>query len=128
MPSEKLSLKGEAAVVHKKRRRFTRDDLELTLLSLPTVAWFIAFCYIPLFGIVFAFKNYKYKPGKGFLYSLFVHSKWVGLKNFKFLFKSPDLINIFKNTLGYNIIFIIIGVIILSTMLINYLFSDTSGK
>lgn len=110
MPSEKLSIKGEAPAIKPKRKRFTRDDLELTLLSLPTVAWFLAFCYIPMFGVVFAFKNYKYKPGKGFLYSLFVHSKWVGLKNFKFLFKSPDLINIFKNTLGYNIIFICIGV------------------
>ena len=92
--TETLSIKGEAPI-KKKRRRFTWDDFELTLLSLPTVAWFIAFCYIPLFGIVFAFKNYKYKPGKGFIYSLFVHSKWVGLKNFKFLFKSPDIVNIF---------------------------------
>ena len=96
--------------VRKRRRRFTLDDLELTLLSLPTVAWFIAFCYIPLFGIVFAFKNYKVKAGKGFIYSLFVHSKWVGFKNFEFLFRSPDLANIFRNTIGYNIIFLLIGV------------------
>jgi putative aldouronate transport system permease protein len=94
----------------KKKRRFSWDDFELTLISLPTVAWFIAFCYIPLFGIVFAFKNYKYKPGKGFIYSLFVHSKWVGLKNFEFLFRSPDIKNIFRNTICYNVIFIIIGV------------------
>ncbi|MBQ7865599.1 MAG: sugar ABC transporter permease [Clostridia bacterium] len=107
--AETLSLKGEAPV-KKTKRRFTWDDLELTLLSLPTVAWFIAFCYVPLFGIVFAFKNYKYKPGKGFIYSLFVHSKWVGWKNFKFLFKSPDIANIFRNTIGYNIIFICIGI------------------
>ena len=57
-----LSIKGEAPI-KKKRRRFTWDDFELTLLSLPTVLWLIAFCYIPLFGIVLAFKNYKYKPG-----------------------------------------------------------------
>lgn len=101
-----------SASARKKRRRFTKDDLELSLLSLPSTLWFIAFCYLPLFGIVFAFKNYKYKPGKGFLYSLFVHSKWVGLKNFEFLFRSPDLRNIFRNTIGYNIIFIIIGITI----------------
>ena len=105
-----LSIKGEAPIKRKKRRRFTWDDFELTLLSLPTVIWFIAFCYIPLFGIIFAFKNYKYKPGKGFLYSLFVSSKWVGLKNFEFLFRSPDIANIFRNTLGYNIIFLLIGI------------------
>ena len=120
MSVDRLSIKGEVPV---KRRRFRKDDLELTLLTLPTVLWFIAFCYVPLFGIIFAFKNYKYKPGKGFLYSLFVHSKWVGLENFEFLLRSPDLANIFRNTLGYNVIFIIIGVIILTTLLINKIFS-----
>lgn len=93
----------------KKRRRFSRDDFELMSISLPTVAWYIAFCYLPMFGIVFAFKNYKLAPGKGFIYSLFVNSKWVGLDNFKFIFKSPDLANIIRNTLSYNIVFIIIG-------------------
>ena len=120
MTPEKLSVKGEARVIKPKRRRFTRDDLELTLLSLPTVAWFLAFCYIAMFGIVFAFKNYKYKPGKSFLYSLFVHSKWVGLKNFRFLFRSPDVVNIFRNTLGYNIVFIIIGVTVPVALAISF--------
>jgi len=96
--------------VRKRRRRLTKDDLELTGLSFFTVVWFVAFCYIPFFGIVFAFKNYKLAPGKGFLYSLFVNSKWVGLQNFKFLFRSPDLANIMRNTLGYNLTFINIGV------------------
>lgn len=108
-PVDTLSIKGEVPM-KKKRRRFTWDDFELTLLSLPTVIWFIAFCYIPLFGIVFAFKNYKVKRGKGFIYSLFVNSKWVGLKNFKFLFLSSDIVNIFRNTLCYNLVFIVIGV------------------
>ena len=110
MRKDNLSVKGGEHVVRKKRRRFTWDDLELTLLSIPSIAWLIAFCYVPMFGIVFAFKNYKYKPGKGFIYSLFVSSKWVGLKNFEFLFRSPDIANIFRNTLGYNIIFLLIGI------------------
>ena len=112
MRKDKPGLKDGEHVVRKKRKRFTWDDLELTLLSIPAIAWLIAFCYVPMFGIVFAFKNYKYKPGKGFLYSLFVSSKWVGLKNFEFLFRSPDIANIFRNTVGYNIIFIIIGITI----------------
>ncbi len=94
----------------KRRRRFTKDDLELTGLSFCTVLWFISFCYVPFFGIVFAFKNYKFAPGKGFIYSLFVNSKWVGFRNFEFLFKTPDIGNILRNTLGYNVIFIVIGV------------------
>ena len=106
---ETVSIKGEAPIKRRKRR-FTWDDFELTLLSLPTVIWFMAFCYVPLFGIVFAFKNYKVKRGKGFIYSLFVNSKWVGLKNFKFLFLSSDIYNIFRNTICYNLTFIIIGI------------------
>lgn len=113
-----LSIKGECAPLKKKRRRFTWDDLELTFLSLPTVLWFIAFCYVPLFGIIFAFKNYKYKPGKGFIYSLFVHSNWVGLDNFEFLFRSPDIANIFRNTIVYNVIFLLIGITLPVTLAI----------
>lgn len=65
MRPDRIDLKGEAPI--KPRKRFRRDDLALTLLSLPTVIWFIAFSYIPLFGIVFAFKHYRYKPGKGMI-------------------------------------------------------------
>jgi len=118
MRDERPDVKGVMPTIKKKRKRFSWDDVELTLLSLPTIAWLIAFCYVPMFGIVFAFKNYKYKPGKGFLYSLFVSSKWVGLKNFEFLFRSPDIANIFRNTICYNIIFIIIGVTLPVTLAI----------
>ena len=119
-----------APALRHKRRRFTLDDLQLTLISLPTVLWYVAFCYLPLFGIVFAFKNYKVAPGKSFLYSLFVHSKWVGFDNFRFLFKSPDLSNIIRNTIGYNIIFIIIGVTVpvALAILISQLYSRRLAK
>lgn len=112
------------------KKRFSLDDLELALLSAPAVAWFLAFCYIPLFGIVFAFKNYKYKPGKGFIYSLFVSSKWVGLKNFEFLFRSPDVAIIFRNTLCYNIVFLLIGVTVpvMLAMMIVQLYSRRLAK
>mgnify|MGYP002854906790 CR=1 FL=1 len=110
MNRKRLISTGVPAQKRKRHKRFTQDDLELTLLSLPTVLWFIAFCFVPLFGIIFAFKNYKVKAGMGFIYSLFVHSKWVGLKNFEFLFRSPDLANILRNTIGYNVIFLLIGI------------------
>lgn len=98
--------------LHISRRRFSLDDFDLTVLSLPTVIWYIAFCYLPMFGIVIAFKNYKVKPGKGFLYSLFVNSSWVGLKNFEVLLKGRDAAIMLRNTVGYNIVFIVLGVII----------------
>ncbi len=62
MRKDNLSVKGGAPVI-RRRRRFTWDDLELTLLSLPSIVWLIAFCYVPMFGIVFAFKNYTEVDG-----------------------------------------------------------------
>lgn len=71
-----------------------------------------------MFGVVMAFKNYKVKPGRSFLYSLFVNSEWVGLKNFQFLFRGNDAYVMFRNTIGYNLVFITLGVIIPVTLAI----------
>lgn len=68
------------------KKKVTLDDIQLLLLSLPTTIWYLLFCYVPMFGIMIAFKNYKVAAGKGFMYSLFVKSKWCGFDNFKFLF------------------------------------------
>jgi len=97
-----------------KRRkfRFTLDDLQLFALSLPTAVWYILFCYIPMFGIIIAFKNYKVAAGQGFLYSLFVNSPWSGLDNFEYLFKTKYVAMMLRNTLGYNLVFIILGVVL----------------
>lgn len=63
-----------------------------------------------MFGVVIAFKNLRI-TGKGFIHSL-IHSEWVGLKNFQFLFKSSDAWLITRNTVLYNIVFIILGIIV----------------
>lgn len=114
----------------KKRRRITLDDIQLTLLSLPTFIWYIAFCYLPMFGIVIAFQSYKVAPGKGFLYSLFTNSKWVGFKNFKFLFKLSEWRDVFGITIGYNFLFIVLGIIIPVTLalLISQMYSKRTAK
>lgn len=78
------------------------------LLSLPTVLWYLCFCYLPLFGIVMAFKKYRLIPGKGFLYSLFVGSKWVGLDNFRYLFMNPQMGLAVRNTVLYNLVFLLL--------------------
>ena len=62
------------------------DNLEIFLLHLPTTIWYLIFCYAPMFGVIIAFKNYKPRPGKSFLWALLNNSKWVGFDNFKFLF------------------------------------------
>lgn len=106
------------------------DNLELFLLHLPTTIWYLIFCYAPMFGIIIAFKDYKVRPGKSFLYSLFVNSKWTGFKNFEALFKSSYFGNMLRNTICYNIIFIILGIVIPVTLavLFNELYSRKLAK
>lgn len=113
-----------------RKPRFTFDDFELSVLSIPTILWYVMFSYIPMFGIVMAFKNYRVKPGKGFIYSLFVNSEWVGFKNFQFLFRGNDAYIMFRNTIVYNLIFITLGVIVPVTLaiLISQMYSKRLAK
>ena len=66
---------GDKKKAKVKRRRWRRDDTELTLLALPTTIWYFLFSFLPMFGIVIAFKEFKINGG--FLKSFFT-SKWVG--------------------------------------------------
>lgn len=43
----------------KKKGRWTKNDTELTVMALPTTIWYILFCFLPMFGLIIAFKNYK---------------------------------------------------------------------
>lgn len=97
-----------------------KANKELLLLSLPGGIWFLIFAYLPMFGILIAFQEYR--PEKNFLLSV-LHSKFVGFKNFEFLFKSGDMWIIFRNTIGYNLLFIILGIVLPITvaMLLNEL-------
>ena len=93
-------------------RKLRHSDRSLILLSLPTVLWYICFCYLPLFGIIMAFKKYRLVPGKGFLYSLFAGSKWVGLDNFRYLFMNPQMGTVIRNTVLYNLIFLALDLVL----------------
>ena len=96
----------------RRRKRWKTDDRQLFLLSLPTAVWFVLFCYLPMFGLITAFKHYQVAPGKGFLWSLFRNSPWTGLDNFRFLFanNAETTFNMFRNTLGYNLAFLVLDI------------------
>ena len=114
--------------VAKRRNKWTRDDTELTILALPTTVWFILFCYLPMFGIIIAFKEYKV-DGAGFFSSL-MNSEWVGLKNFEYFFKLKDFPQILRNTLLYNIVFICIDMVLPVTLaiMISNIYSKKKSK
>jgi putative aldouronate transport system permease protein len=79
------------------------------LMVLPVTIWFILFSYIPMLGTVLAFKQFRIHRD-GFIASV-IHSKWIGLENFKFLFGTKDAFIITRNTVVYNLVFILLGLL-----------------
>ena len=86
-------------------RKFKREDIPLYIMALPGVALLILFSYLPMGGLVLAFKKYNVQKG-------IFGSPFNGFDNFKFLFASKDIWLIIRNTLAYNIVFIILGIVI----------------
>ncbi len=86
------------------------------LMVLPGVLFLLAFNYLPMPGVVLAFKFYQMQvpPADAliqntFLYSMF-HSAWNGLNNFTYLLK--DAWMLIRNTVGYNLLFMVVGLVL----------------
>ena len=74
----------------------------LVLFMIPGLAYLLINNYIPMAGILLAFKKVNYTLG-------IFKSPWCGLSNFKYLFKTKDAVVIFRNTVLYNLAFIVLG-------------------
>ncbi len=77
-------------------RRDFRENWVVYLLLLPVVVWYIIFCYLPMFGIVMAFENFKFAKG-------ILGSAWVGFKNFEKFFSSYYFWRLLRNTLTLSV-------------------------
>ncbi len=77
----------------------------LLVMLVPAFIYVILFNYLPMTGIVLAFKNYTYQGG-------IFGSAWSGLNNFKFLIISNKLWMLTRNTLLYNLAFITVGMVL----------------
>lgn len=84
-----------------------QTNKELLILSAPGAIWFLAFAYLPLFGIFVAFKKFRLS---GNFFTSLLKSDFVWFDNFKFLFSSGDAWIVLRNTILYNVTFIILGV------------------
>jgi putative aldouronate transport system permease protein len=73
-------------------------------MCLPGLTYLLINNYIPIAGLVIAFKEFNY--GRGIF-----GSEWIGLKNFEFLFRTRDAFVITRNTILYNVVFIFINTI-----------------
>ncbi len=82
-----------------------KKSIPLTLMALPGILLMIVFKYLPLSGIILAFKRFNVRDG-------IFGSEFIGWNNFKFLFMSSDAWVITRNTLLYNLAFIALDVIL----------------
>lgn len=85
----------------------------LYLMLLPGLIWYIVYKYLPMYGLIIAFKNFNFRMG-------IWNSPWVGFKHFEFLFTYPDFYRIVKNTIVinfYELIFSFPAPIILALLL-----------
>lgn len=89
----------------KSKKAVLKKYLPVYLMALPGILYLFINNYMPLPGLVLAFKKYNARKG-------IFGSDWVGLKNFKFLFATNDAFIITRNTLLYNVVFMIVNTVV----------------
>ncbi len=114
----KVSTKPEKVKSHLKSKQM--QTLQLYSLGLIPLCLIILFNYVPMFGVIIAFKNYRFDGG-------IFGSPWVGLDNFEVFLKSKDFLKITWNTIYLNFIFIVAGMIA-AILLAVILYEVTSRK
>lgn len=99
--------------------RHFRNNKELFLLSLPGILYKLIFAYIPMVGVIIAFKNYRYDLG-------IFGSKWVGFDNFRYLFSTDTAWRITRNTVLYNVAYILVTLV--AALLLAVLLNEVKAK
>ncbi|MFP4376526.1 MAG: ABC transporter permease [Spirochaetales bacterium] len=101
-----LQLRRRVRTESGERKRLSRwirsENREYLFMVSPVLLHLFIFAYVPMFGIVLAFKDFRYNLG-------ILGSPWAGLDNFIFFFTSQDAWRVTRNTVGYSLIFIVTG-------------------
>ena len=105
-PSSGLHIRSQTTPSPRRRsmQRWVRNNGAPLMMCLPVIVFTFIFCYLPLPGIIIAFKEYRIDQG-------IFGSQWVGFYNFKFLFNPAAGIRITVNTIMYHFIFLVAGLI-----------------
>jgi putative aldouronate transport system permease protein len=106
--------------LEKKNTKFHKEDSALYFMALPTLIYLLIFCYLPMCGLIMAFQDLNITKG-------IFKSPLIGFKNFKFLFSTSDAWIITRNTVCYNLVFIVVNLFI-SVSLALMLSSLRSGR
>jgi len=116
---------SETKTLPQRKPRWNRDkvysNLSYLTMVLPGAIWLLLFSYLPMPGIVMAFKTYRlarppadYWTQNKFIYSL-INSEWVGLKNFEYLILPTNMaatLTYVRNTVLYNLLFMVVGLVL----------------
>lgn len=94
-----------------KKKIHWKRMLPFYIMMIPGLAYLIINNYLPMFGVIIAFKKLNFAKG-------ILGSDWCGLDNFKFLFASSDAWTITRNTIAYNLVNIILGTVLALAMAI----------
>jgi putative aldouronate transport system permease protein len=88
-------------------------------MMIPGLLYLLINNYIPMAGLVIAFKRINFRLG-------IFKSPWVGLDNFRYLFLTPDAFIITRNTILYNLVFIVITTVV--SILIALMLNEIRGR
>ncbi|MDQ8735615.1 ABC transporter permease subunit [Paenibacillus sp. LHD-38] len=89
----------------KKKKTVQKKHLPLLIMMIPGLLYLLFNNFLPMLGIVIAFKDINFAKG-------ILQSDWVGFDNFEYLFKTSDAYIITRNTILYNLVFIILGTVL----------------
>ncbi|MBQ9965505.1 MAG: sugar ABC transporter permease [Clostridia bacterium] len=101
------------------RQRHIRENFPLLLIAFPGILCVFLFSYVPMFGVIIAFKDFKYPLG-------IFGSQWVGIDNFKFLFSSDYIYGVIGRTVGYHMLFEIFSIV--CSVLVAVLLYEVNSK
>lgn len=111
--SASIAKSGKApSTTNKKLKKMWRDRY-MYLILIPVIAYYLIFCYAPMYGVTIAFKDYNMFKGV-------FGSEWVGLANFERIFSTSDFYRVLRNTLMLNLLQLLFsfpGPIILALLL-----------
>lgn len=101
---ESKLIKQSKAQKKRLNRAVLNEQLSLVgMCSVPAI-FILVFSYLPMVGLLIGFKDYRYDKG-------IFGSEWSGLENFKFLLESGNLSRMLRNTIGLNVLFIVLGLV-----------------
>lgn len=95
----------------RKKQAQRKKTLLLMSMVAPGALWLILLRYLPMFGIVLAFKEFTMRPRQN-LFRNIIGSEWAGFDKFKFIFATSDSWNMIKNTIGYNALWIVLTLVV----------------